>query len=228
MINLGMDTRPSNSVMADKAFSFFSKGWQEVWDSAGVDFRLMRARANSFMDIADRGLESFLNSSPVFSAAPRSPIDGSIAELEFMKRIQPKLSEFRRAYSSPDFSRKVLERWPPRPSIRIDLSGIRNAIVSEVDGRGGLLEFEKGRPRQLVRRIRWKERNKMEEDKEWEPIRQLKARFREFDQKSQSNELFSNFKNNELVEKVKLSLFADPQHQTAIELPKYCFHCCNT
>ncbi|KAG0503902.1 hypothetical protein HPP92_003974 [Vanilla planifolia] len=127
-----------------------------------------------------------------------------------MKRIQPKLSEFRRAYSSPDFSRKVLERWPPRPSIRIDLSGIRNAIVSEVDGRGGLLEFEKGRPRQLVRRIRWKERNKMEEDKEWEPIRQLKARFREFDQKSQSNELFSNFKNNELVEKVKLSLVYTP------------------
>ncbi|KAH0452396.1 hypothetical protein IEQ34_019695 [Dendrobium chrysotoxum] len=204
MINLGMDTRPSTSVTAEKAISFISKGWREVRDSAGADFQLMRARANSFKDLADREVENFLHSASVFSVPSHSPMNSAIAELEFVKRIQPKLSEFRRAYSSPDFSRKMLEKWNPKPSIRIDLSGIRNAIVSEVDHDGGLFDFESGRPRRLVRRIRWKERER--EKEEWEPIRQLKEKFKELEQKSQSNDIFGNFKSKALVEKVKLSL----------------------
>ncbi|XP_020572775.1 digalactosyldiacylglycerol synthase 1, chloroplastic [Phalaenopsis equestris] len=204
MINLGMDNRPSTSVTAEKAISFISKGWREVRDSAGADLQLMRARANSFKDLADREVENFLHSASVFSIASQAPMNSAIAELEFVKRIQPKLSEFRRAYSSPDFSRKMLEKWSPRSSIRIDLSGIRNAIVSEVDDNGGLLDFERGRTQRLVRRIRWKERER--EKEEWEPIRQLKGRFKELEKKGQSNDVFGNFKGSELVEKLKLSL----------------------
>lgn len=199
MINLGMDTRPSNSVAAEKAISFISKGWREVRDSAGADLQLMRARANSFKDLADREVENFLHSASVFSMPSQSPMNSAIAELEFVKRIQPKLSEFRRAYSSPDFSKKMLEKWSPRPSIRIDLSRIRNAIVSEVEDNGGILDFKLGKPGRLVRMIQWNE-------EEWEPIRQLKERFKELEQKSQSNDIFGNLKSNELVEKVKLSL----------------------
>ncbi|KAI0494490.1 hypothetical protein KFK09_024628 [Dendrobium nobile] len=205
MINLGMDTRPSTSVTAEKAISFISKGWREVRDSAGADLQLMRARANSFKDLADREVENFLHSASVFSVPSHSPMNSAIAELEFVKRIQPKLSEFRRAYSSPDFSRKMLEKWSPKPRIRIDLSAIRNAIVSEVDHDGGLFDFESSRPRRLVRRIRWKERER-EKEEVWEPIRQLKEKFKELEQKSQSNDIFWNFKSKELVEKVKLSL----------------------
>ncbi|KAK8951004.1 hypothetical protein KSP39_PZI004629 [Platanthera zijinensis] len=200
MINLAMGTRPSTSDTAEKAFSFISKGLREVRDSAGADIQLIRARATSFKDLADRELENFLHSSPVFSVPAPSPMDSSIAELEFVKRIQPKLSEFRRAYSSPDFSRKMLERWSPATSIRIDLSRIRNAVVS--DDKGGLLDLERVSPRHRVRRIRMKET----EEAEWEPIRQLKEKFKEFEQKSQSNDIFGGFRSKELVQKVKLSL----------------------
>ncbi|ONK57517.1 uncharacterized protein A4U43_C09F1310 [Asparagus officinalis] len=193
MINLGMDTRPSTSVTAEKAFSFLSKGWREVKDSADADLQLIRMRANSFKNLADRELENFLKSSR----------NESIAEFEFMKRIQPKLSEFRRVYSSPEFGR----------SIGIDLAGFRNAIVAEVDeSRGNLVDFEKGKVRRRVRRIRRKG-----EDgglKEWEPIRRMKMRLKEFEKKSQFDEIFGNFKSNELVEKVKLSLksiYSEPQ-----------------
>lgn len=200
MINLGMGTRPSTSDTAEKAFSFISKGLREVRDSAGADIQLIRARATSFKDLADRELENFLHSSPVFSVPARSPADSSIAELEFVKRIQPKLSEFRRAYSSPDFSRKMLERWSPATSIRIDLSGVRNAVVS--DDKGGMLDLERDGPRRRVRRIRVKETD----EGEWEPFRQLKEKFKEFEQKSQSNDIFGSFRSKELVQKVKLSL----------------------
>ncbi|XP_072981494.1 digalactosyldiacylglycerol synthase 1, chloroplastic-like [Typha angustifolia] len=211
MINLGMETtRPSaaaSSGTAEKAFSFLSKGWREVRDSAGADLKLMRARANSFKDLADRELENFLNSASAFSAPPLPPAEGAIAEIEFVKRIQPKLSEIRRAYSSPDFSRKVLEKWSPKATIRIDLSAIKNAIVSEADVAGGFLDFRiegvQGR-----RKVRWKgwESEGEEEEKEWEPIRMLKTGLKEIERKSQSTDIFGNFAGSELVEKLKLSL----------------------
>ncbi|PKA47019.1 Digalactosyldiacylglycerol synthase 1, chloroplastic [Apostasia shenzhenica] len=214
MINLGMDTRPSTAVTAEKAFSFISKGWREVRDSAGADLQLMRARANSLKNVADRELENFLNSAYAFSVPTRSPMETSIAELEFVKRIQPKLSEFRRAYSSPDFSRKVLEKWSPRPSIRIDLSAIRKAIVWEMDEAGGIMEFGRDRPR------RRRKEKRTEEEQEWEPIRLLKARFKEFEQKSQSNYIFRNFKSKDFVEKLKLGLKAlSKDYQESKEVP---------
>ncbi|XP_008799709.2 digalactosyldiacylglycerol synthase 1, chloroplastic [Phoenix dactylifera] len=206
MINLGMEPPPtaSSSGTAEKAFSFLSKGWREVRDSAGADLQLMRARANSFKSLADRELENFLHSASAFSAPPRPPVEGSIAELEFVKRIQPKLSDIRRAYSSPEFSRKVLEKWSPKSTIRIDLSGIRNAIVAEVDEVGAVLDLSKDGVRGPVRRrVRWKGEEK---EKEWEPIRLLKTRLKELERKSQSSEIFGNFKSSDFVEKVKLSL----------------------
>ncbi|XP_020102966.1 digalactosyldiacylglycerol synthase 1, chloroplastic-like isoform X2 [Ananas comosus] len=209
MINLGMDTRPSaaSSGTAEKAFSFFSKGWRDVRDSADADLRLMRARADSLKNLADRELENFLHSASAFSAPARPAAEGSIVELEFVKRIQPKLSEIRRAYSSPDFSRKVLERWSPKSTIRVDLSAIKKAIVAEVDEVGGALDLGKERFRGQ-RKVLWKDREREEEEegKEWEPIRMLKTGLKEFERKSQPNEIFGNFKSNEFVEKIKMSL----------------------
>ncbi|MQL84717.1 hypothetical protein Taro_017237 [Colocasia esculenta] len=233
MMNLGAEPRPSTPATAEKAFSFISRGWREVRDSADADLQLIRARANSFKMLAtsfDRELENFLNSASAFnvpgavrwspspsSSASQSPLtmvpaSTSIAELEFVKKIQPKLSEFRQAYSSPDFSRKVLERWSPRARIRLDLSAIKNAFMSEED-EGEVLDLERERFRRRGRRVRWKVEQE-EEAKEWEPIRMLKTGLREFERKSQSNEIFGNFRGSDFMEKMKLSLKSirwDPQ-----------------
>lgn len=117
MINLRPpEARASASTTpatADKALSsIISRGWKEVRDSADADLRLMKNRANSFKDLAssfDRELENFLTSasrSTLAAAVPsiRSPSPKS----DFVQLLKPKLSEFRRTYSSPDFSRKVL------------------------------------------------------------------------------------------------------------------------
>lgn len=128
MLNLGMETKPpssrppllsttssaSSSGTAEKALSFISKGWREVKDSADADFRLMRARARSFKHLADRELENFLHSASAFSspAVPPPFVESrAIAEIEFVQKLRPKLSEIRRVYSSPDFGQKVLEKY---------------------------------------------------------------------------------------------------------------------
>ncbi|EHA8591663.1 putative Digalactosyldiacylglycerol synthase 1, chloroplastic [Cocos nucifera] len=209
----------SSSGTAEKAFSFLSKGWREVRDFAGADLQLMRARASSFKNLADRELENFLQSASAFSAPPRPPVERSIAELDFVKRIQPKLSEIRRAYSSPEFSRKMLEKWSPKSSIRIDLSGIRNAIVAEVDEVGAFLDLGKDGVRCRGSKVPWKE---LEEGKEWEPIRLLKTRLKERERKSQSSEIFGNFKTSKFVNKVKLilrSMCKEPQESKEVPPP---------
>ncbi|GMN39562.1 hypothetical protein TIFTF001_008781 [Ficus carica] len=194
---------------SSSAFSFISKGWNEVKHSADADLQLMKERANSFKNLAtsfDREIENFFHSASAFSVpAIRSPP----AEIEFVKRLQPNLSEFRRAYSSPDFSKKVLERWGPRSKIRIDLSAIKNAIVSEVEADGdGTLDFNRvRRGKKLAFREFWGEWKAEEgQTKDWEPIRALKTRLKEFEKRSSSAEIFGGFKNSEFVEKFKSSL----------------------
>lgn len=194
---------PSSS----NAFSFLSKGWREVRDSADADLQLMKDRANSFKNLAtsfDRELENFFNSAaPAFSVPAMRSASPPPAEIEFVKRLQPKLSEFRRAYSSPDFSKKVLEKWRPRARIRIDLSAIKNAIVSEeIDE--GIVDFERGK---RERRLSfWEELKGEGEAQDWEPIRALKTRLKEFEKRSSSVEFFDGFKNSEFLEKLKSSL----------------------
>jgi digalactosyldiacylglycerol synthase len=188
----------------DTAFSFISKGWREVRDSASADLRLMRARAESLRTLADRELEHLLVSASASAplAAPPPPLAAGapIAELEFVrKQIQPKISELRRRYASrePELRRRVLERWvPPRgaTSARVDLSGItaiRNAIVSE----------------------RWSpaawsgEEEDAEEEKEWEVVRMIRGGLKELERRSQSSELLGGFRGTgDLVEKFKSSL----------------------
>ncbi|KAK6147301.1 hypothetical protein DH2020_018213 [Rehmannia glutinosa] len=99
----------SSIVTAEKALSFISKGWREVRSSADADLQLLKNRANSFKNLADRELENFINSaskSPfsvptITASATLNPAPH--AEIDFVKKLQPKLSEIRRAYSSPDF-----------------------------------------------------------------------------------------------------------------------------
>lgn len=244
-MNLGAEPQPSTSATAEKAFSFISRGWREVRDSADADLELIKARANSFKKLAtsfDRELENFLNSASTFSVPPavrwspsppswasQSPLtmvpaSTSIAELEFVKKIQPKLTEFRQAYSSPDFSRKVLERWSPRARIRIDLSAIKNALVSEVEDEGEVLDLDTKWFRQKGRRVRWKVEQE-EEAKEWELIRMLKTGLKEFERKSHSNDIFGNFRGSDFMEKVKLSLVCTFSFPFLPALAIFCFTC---
>ncbi|KAI3512002.1 hypothetical protein L1887_19164 [Cichorium endivia] len=221
----------SSAVTAEKAFSFISKGWREVKDSTEADLQLMKDRANSFKNLAssfDREFENFLTSASR-STFPVPAITSSSsptpAEIDFVKKLQPKFSEFRRAYSSPDFSRKVLEKWSPRAKIRIDLSAIKNAIVSEVE------EVDRERYRRgartSVRDFSWEGKGEGAGDAEegqlsrnWEPIRALKTRLRELEQKSSSSEIIEGLKNSELVEKVKSSLKAickEPEYSKEVQ-----------
>ncbi|KAL8259786.1 hypothetical protein R6Q59_027739 [Mikania micrantha] len=203
----------SSAVTAEKAFSFISKGWREVKDSTEADLQLMKDRAKSFKNLAssfDREFENFLTSAsrstfPVPAISNSSSL--STAEIDFVKKLQPKLSEFRRAYSSPDFSKRVLEKWSPRAKIRIDLSAIRNAIVSEVEDGDG----REGYRRTRVRDFSWEWKVDGDDGqvlKHWEPIRALKTRLRELEHKSSSSEIIEGLKNSELMEKVKSSLKA--------------------
>lgn len=127
----------TSSQLSTNAFSFLSKGWREVRDSADADLQLMRDRANSFKNLAssfDREIENFINNSARSAFSVNSPSPSFSGEIDFVKRLQPKISEFRRVYSAPEISRKVLEKWgPARTSLGIDLSAIRKAIVAEVD-----------------------------------------------------------------------------------------------
>ncbi|KAL3536031.1 hypothetical protein ACH5RR_004492 [Cinchona calisaya] len=201
----------SSSSSAEKAFSFISKGWREVRSSADADLQLIKNRANSFKNIADRELESFLKSASrshfavptITASATATP-----AEIDFVKKLQPKLKEFRRAYYSADFK---WSHWNPKPKIRIDLSAIKNAIASEVEDEEEDDEWERLRK---WRRVRFKETAIRKErlfGELWEPIKALKTRLKEFEQKKSSSsrfpsEIFEGIKNSEFVEKFKSSL----------------------
>ncbi|KAJ0714692.1 putative digalactosyldiacylglycerol synthase [Helianthus annuus] len=112
-----MNFRPPESsdspatVTAEKAISFISKGWREVKDSTKADIRLMKARANSFKNLAssfDREFENFLRSSCSVPVPVTSSFHGSD-------------------------SGGVLNKWSPSAKLRIDLKEIKQAIVSEVE-----------------------------------------------------------------------------------------------
>ena len=111
----------------------------------------MRHRANSFENLVtsfDRELENFFNSATTSFSMPA--IQSPPTEIDFVKRLQPKLSEFQWAYLSPDRSKKVLEKWTIRSQLRIDLSVIRNAIVAEVEDGDGVVDFDRVRKRNVV------------------------------------------------------------------------------
>ncbi|XP_020535652.1 digalactosyldiacylglycerol synthase 1, chloroplastic isoform X2 [Jatropha curcas] len=215
------EAQPSTS-----AFSFISKGWREVRDSADADLQLMRARANSFKNLAnsfDREIENFINSAST-SFSVGSFRSSTAAEIDFVKKLQPKISEFRRVYSAPEISKKVLEKWGPRATLGIDLSAIRNAIVAEAeDGdRNGTVEFD--RVRRWRRPVRFREfwgdsKEEGGQFEEWEPIRAFKKRLRQLEKKSESVEIFGGLKNNEFVEKLKSSLKAIREPQETKEVP---------
>uniref|UniRef100_A0A6N2NCZ4 Digalactosyldiacylglycerol synthase n=1 Tax=Salix viminalis TaxID=40686 RepID=A0A6N2NCZ4_SALVM len=102
---------PTRTNSNNTAFSLFSRGWKEVRDSADADLQLMRARANSFKNLAnsfDREIENFFNSSSIASFSVPTPLKSSTSpkEIDFVKKLQPKISEIRRVYSAPEISKK--------------------------------------------------------------------------------------------------------------------------
>jgi len=87
--------------------------------------------------------------------------------------------------------------------------------VSEVEDRDDVVDYDARESFWRGRKVRftnfrweWKGEGEGEEGqfRDWEPIRVLKTRLREFEQKNSSSEIFENFKNSEFVEKVKSSL----------------------
>ncbi|TVU14610.1 hypothetical protein EJB05_38086 [Eragrostis curvula] len=177
------------------AFAFISKGWREVRDSATADLQLMRARADSMRARADRELAHLLASAPSLAPPPPVAAGAPIAEVEFVRtRIQPKIQELRRQYSS----QAALDGRPAVPAganLRIDLTAIRKAVVNEGDGAG------------RWRIARWKGDRAEEEAKEWEVVRMIRSGLKEFERRSLSSDVFAGFRGrNELVEKFKLSL----------------------
>ncbi|KAK7854390.1 digalactosyldiacylglycerol synthase 1 [Quercus suber] len=146
MDNENQATTSSSSSSNSSMFSFISKGWREVRDSTDVDIQLMCHRANMFKNLAtsfDRELENFFNSATTLFSVPA--IQSPPVEINFVKRLQLKFLEFRRVYSSPDFNKKVLEKWTSRSRLRIDLSAIRNAIVADVEDGDGVIDFDRVR-----------------------------------------------------------------------------------
>ncbi|ERN16097.1 digalactosyldiacylglycerol synthase 1, chloroplastic [Amborella trichopoda] len=193
MINLRPEPRTSSSATAEKALSFISKGWREVRENADADLQLMRARANSFKDLAtsfDRELENLLSFKGGFET-------NSLHELGFVKKLQPKLSEFRRAYSTPNFGRAVLGNWSP--SSKLDLLN----LVSEQERK-----IVRRRVRTKKPNFQWKEEG--DGQKEWEPFKVLRTGLKELERRASSGvpppDIFTNFKNSEFVEKLKNSL----------------------
>ncbi|KAI4369125.1 hypothetical protein MLD38_017610 [Melastoma candidum] len=164
----------TRSPTASSAFSFLSKSWKEVRVSADADLQLMKNRANSFKNLAssfDRELENL--------------------EIDFVKKLRPKITEFRKAYS-----------WGQTKggSLRLDLSGFRNAISEEV-GNGETAAWV------------WEDEKEGADD--WEVIRVVKSRLKEFERRKgfsvrtvrggDSLDVW-NWRSNDLVEKVKSSL----------------------
>ncbi|GAB2292616.1 Digalactosyldiacylglycerol synthase 1, chloroplastic [Dionaea muscipula] len=175
---------PSSSSRSSSGFSLIPQRWR---DSADADFQLIRDRANSFKNLAssfDRELENFFNSASTFSV-PAAIASSPATEIDFVKRLRPKLSEFRRAYSSPQFSRKVLEKWYRQAKIRIDLSAIRNAIVEEVDVEERERVRRRRRRRIVLKDFKWDLRGHGDKEKgfsrDWEPVRAIKTGLREFE-----------------------------------------------
>ncbi|KAL2933491.1 Digalactosyldiacylglycerol synthase 1 chloroplastic [Bienertia sinuspersici] len=153
----------------------------------------MKDRANSFKNLAssfDRELENFINSASSFSVPAIKSTTNS--EIDFVKKLQPKL-------------------------IRIDLSAIRNAIVEEAEVDGGE-RVRVGKNRVRFREFKWDWKGEGEGEgesddgeegfKDWEPIRALKTKLKDFEVKKSPDEIFGAWKNNELVEKLKSSLKA--------------------
>ncbi|KAJ9554767.1 hypothetical protein OSB04_009381 [Centaurea solstitialis] len=208
------ESTSSSVVAAEKAISFISKGWREVKISTQADLRLMKDRAKSFQNLAssfDREFENFLNSAskstfPVTSSSSPSP-----AEVDFMRRWQPKVSDIRRRHSSPDFGSRAPEKWKPRAKIRIDLSAIKNAILSEVEFYD--TELYQRRARMKVNDdFGWELKGEGDQWHHlpgyWEPIRAFKTRLQELEKRSSSFEIIKGLKNSRFMVKVKSSLKA--------------------
>ncbi|XP_031102798.1 digalactosyldiacylglycerol synthase 1, chloroplastic [Ipomoea triloba] len=195
----GTGTASSASIV-----SFISKGLREMRTSADADIELLRNRANSIFKLADQGVEHFINSASFTVPTVTASAVTTPAEIEFVKKLRPKISEFRRAYSSPDF------KWGTKGKLRIDLSAFRNAIAPDFEE-----ESESERWRTWRRRLRFTEGGEKEEghsgESSWEPIKALQTRCKEIEAElkttsSSPAEILEGIKNSEFVEKVKSSL----------------------
>eukprot|EP00252_Welwitschia_mirabilis_P021173 TRINITY_DN534_c0_g3_i1.p1 TRINITY_DN534_c0_g3~~TRINITY_DN534_c0_g3_i1.p1 ORF type:complete len:783 (+),score=132.53 TRINITY_DN534_c0_g3_i1:389-2737(+) len=187
---------------SERAMSFISKGWKEVRNGADADLKLMRARANSLRDFAvslDRLAQTY------------DPSNARSLELEFLKKIKPKLSELRRAYSAADVN----------SSSSLDLSLITKAFrnTRAVDDEGFYVGT-KSKDRVEFRRLSnsrdkriWTEDSDTWQISEWDPLKSFKEGIRDLDRKAASayrgksaSELLENLRHSDFVESFRKSL----------------------
>ncbi|XVF55855.1 hypothetical protein PTKIN_Ptkin06aG0070200 [Pterospermum kingtungense] len=113
------------------AFSSISKGWREVRNSADADLQLMKDRANSFKNLAasfDREIESLLHSAPPNFAVP---VIRKSSEIDFMKKLKPKISEFRREVPPLDVP-ELLACFLRQSGPFLDQLGVRRDLCDKI------------------------------------------------------------------------------------------------
>jgi digalactosyldiacylglycerol synthase len=80
----------------------------------------------------DREIENAVT--PPFAVSAMRSLPSPPAEIKLVKKLQSKLSEFSHAYSSPDFSKRVLEKWRLRAnSNRFFRNQEHNSFGGETD-----------------------------------------------------------------------------------------------
>ncbi|RAL51744.1 hypothetical protein DM860_010462 [Cuscuta australis] len=190
----GRTTTATTAASSAAIVSFISKGLREMRTSADADIKLIRNRANSFITFADRGLEHFINSASFTVPTVTPSVRTTPAEIDFVKKLRPRLSEF---------------KWANKCKLRIDLSAIGNAIVSEVEEENGSSKWRK-----LRFTVGGVKMETQPGEPNWELIKGFKAlqrRCREIEAElkttgSSTAEILEGIKNSEFMGKVKSSL----------------------
>ncbi|XP_024519355.1 digalactosyldiacylglycerol synthase 2, chloroplastic [Selaginella moellendorffii] len=231
----------------ERALSFISRSLSDVQRSADQDFKLMKARAKSFRDLAstlDKEWENFRfpvpgssrdllgrfkerqHASPApLAISPLTAISAQVEDVEFIRRLRPTLSTFRRIQSDPNFVKRDDSK---RSRDRMDLSMLKKALAplaSDGDGDDpSTTSLEQRSPwvKGDNASWRWRERGtgtsakrtrkmvKLPASEDWEPLKRMKEGLRDLEStaaKSKTpSEFLENVKKTELFENVKSSL----------------------
>ncbi|KAJ7533131.1 hypothetical protein O6H91_13G034600 [Diphasiastrum complanatum] len=251
-----VDSADAGPAAAERALSFISKSLLDVQRSADQDIKLIKARAKSFRDLAstlDKEWDSFkfpsltLGNGESYSGflgkfkdsskqetsaliiSPLTAISAQVEDLNFVKKLKPKLSQFRRSYSDPDFwKRREDVSSSNRSPARMNLSVLQNALapLAEESGMDFFLgKSQRGGGRRVVRNSsekrmvikdlrdskgkKGKRKVRLPAD-EWEPLRRVKESLKDLETSAAASktpsEFFQNVKKTDFFENMKKNL----------------------